>query len=46
MGSRAMALFEECGIRVVTGAPDLDVETRVKSFLEGSLVTGGNVCNH
>ena len=46
MGSRAMALFEECGIRVVTGAPDLDVETLVKSFWEGSLVTGGNVCNH
>ncbi len=46
MGSRAMALFAESGIQVVTGAPDEGPEALARAFLDRSLVTGGNVCDH
>jgi ATP-binding protein involved in chromosome partitioning len=46
MGSRAQALFEEQGIRVVTGAPP-EVPTRVvQQYLTGTLKTGTNICGH
>ncbi len=46
MGRRALALFEEKGIRVVTGAPEMDPEEAVNQYLAGTLVTGQNVCDH
>ncbi|MBN1382929.1 MAG: P-loop NTPase [Deltaproteobacteria bacterium] len=46
MGSRAQGLFEENGIRVIIGAPTDTPEAIVKSYLDGALVTGDNICDH
>jgi ATP-binding protein involved in chromosome partitioning len=46
MGQRALGLFAERGIKVVTGAPNLAPEVLVQSYLEGSLTIGPNVCDH
>jgi predicted Fe-Mo cluster-binding NifX family protein len=46
MGQRAVGLFSQYGINVVTGAPVLDPELLVKSYLDASLKTGDNLCDH
>jgi len=46
MGSRAQDLLREKGIRIITGAPEGTAEEIVKSWLDGKLVTGQNVCDH
>lgn len=46
MGQRALQLFNERGIRVITGAPQLPPEELVARFVNQSLVTGENVCDH
>jgi predicted Fe-Mo cluster-binding NifX family protein len=46
MGQRALSLFAERGIRVITGAPNLEPEALAKSYLAGSLISGANVCDH
>jgi ATP-binding protein involved in chromosome partitioning len=46
MGMRAQKLFWENGIQVVVGALENDPEKAVLSYLEGSLATGGNICDH
>jgi ATP-binding protein involved in chromosome partitioning len=46
MGQRAQALFCEHGIEVVIGAPAETPENLVKSYLEGTLKSGDNVCDH
>ncbi|MBN2031889.1 MAG: P-loop NTPase [Deltaproteobacteria bacterium] len=46
MGSRAQGLFNENGIRVITGAPQDSPESLVNQYLKDSLVTGGNICDH
>ena len=46
MGQRALSLFSENGIRVLTGAPQLSPEALVSHFLNQTLVTGTNVCDH
>ena len=46
MGSRAQGLFNENGIKVVTGAPMDTPESLVHQYLSDSLVTGSNVCDH
>jgi Mrp family chromosome partitioning ATPase/predicted Fe-Mo cluster-binding NifX family protein len=46
MGSRAQGLFRSQGIEVVIGAPSVDPESIVNEFLEGTLVTGENICDH
>ncbi len=46
MGSRAQGLFAERGIRVVTGASADSPERVVQAYLDGTLVTGDNVCDH
>jgi len=46
MGQRAVSLFNQNGIKVVTGAPALEPETLVKSYLDNTLETGGNLCDH
>ncbi len=46
MGQRAQNLFTDYGVKVVTGAtPSLPREI-VSAYLEGSLVTGVNACDH
>ena len=46
MGQRAQSLFNQNGIQVLVGAPREDAETLVRSYLDGTLETGGNVCDH
>ena len=46
MGQRAIGLFDQAGINVITGAPLLEPEDLVKSYLDNELVTGKNVCDH
>ena len=46
MGQRAMALFAENGIKVVTGAGGLTPEELVRQHLTNTLVTGDNICDH
>lgn len=46
MGSRAAAIFKDNDIDVVTGAPAGAPEDIVKQYLNGTLVTGSNTCDH
>lgn len=46
MGSRAQSLFEQNNIEVVVGAGCEAPDAIVKSFLEGRLETGSNLCDH
>jgi predicted Fe-Mo cluster-binding NifX family protein len=46
MGRRALSLFDEYGIKVVVGAPQIDPIDAIKEYLKGTLTTGENVCAH
>lgn len=46
MGRRAQDLFKQQDITVVVGAPTDTPEAIVAAYLEGSLATGKNVCDH
>ncbi len=46
MGKRAQDLFTEQGIEVVVGAPSASPERLVEQYLEHSLQTGVNTCDH
>lgn len=46
MGQRAIQLFQQAGVEVFVGAPVDEPENLVKSYLNQTLVTGGNVCDH
>lgn len=46
MGGRALQLFAQQGIKVLTGAPALPPEELVTQYMENSLQTGTNVCDH
>jgi ATP-binding protein involved in chromosome partitioning len=46
MGQRALGMFAEQGIRVITGAPNQEPVALVQGYLAGSLATGPNVCDH
>jgi predicted Fe-Mo cluster-binding NifX family protein len=46
MGARALELFAQNGIEVITGAPVAAPEDLVRSYLDRSLQTGANLCDH
>jgi ATP-binding protein involved in chromosome partitioning len=46
MGQRAQSLFTENGITVVVGAAAEEPERLVAQYLEGTLVSGANTCDH
>ena len=46
MGQRAVNLFVEKGIKVITGAAELEPEALVTGYLDNTLMTGANVCDH
>jgi predicted Fe-Mo cluster-binding NifX family protein len=46
MGQKAAALFQEKNIKVVLGAPALEPEAVVNSYLNNTLETGENICDH
>jgi predicted Fe-Mo cluster-binding NifX family protein len=46
MGSHARTLLSGTGIRVVTGAPLERPEALVRAYLDDTLITGDNPCDH
>ncbi|MFO7937532.1 MAG: NifB/NifX family molybdenum-iron cluster-binding protein [Kiritimatiellia bacterium] len=46
MGQRAQMLFTQNGINVQVGAPSDTPENIVAAYLEGTLTTGVNLCDH
>ena len=46
MGMRAQDLFAASGVKVYTGAPTGSAQAIVEAFLNDSLVTGVNACDH
>jgi len=46
MGRRAQDHFADKGIQVIAGAPSLAPEELVRQYLDGTLETGGNICDH
>jgi len=46
MGAQAQDLFNQNGIKVITGAPTDSPEALTQQYLSSSLITGGNVCEH
>lgn len=45
MGHRALALFEQYGVHVVSGAPSMTVEEAVAALINDDLNAGANPCN-
>ena len=46
MGSRAQGLFQQNRIGVIIGTIESDPEKAVLSYLNGTLATGDNICDH
>jgi predicted Fe-Mo cluster-binding NifX family protein len=46
MGERARALFEEYNIKVIVGAEEGNPEELVMNYLNGTLKTSVNACDH
>ncbi len=46
MGQKAVQFFDQFGIKVVIGAPSIEPEEAVKQYMDGTLETGSNVCDH
>ena len=46
MGGRAQGIFAEHGIEVVVGVPAEPPESIVRSYLDGKLQPGENICDH
>lgn len=46
MGQRAIAIFDEHGVKVHVGAPPLDGESIIKAFMSDTLEAGANACDH
>ena len=46
MGRRAQDIFAQQGIEVVVGAPAEPPESIVRSYLDGNLQAGENICDH
>ena len=46
MGARALDLFAQNDIKVIVGASALTPEVLVKQYLDNTLQTGGNACDH
>ena len=45
IGQRAIQIFNASGIRVLPGAPELPPEDLIRSYLDKTLVTSGDVCS-
>lgn len=46
MGQRAIELFQQNDIKVVTGAPPMEPEALVTQYLAQTLESGKNLCDH
>ncbi len=46
MGSRAIQLFNDQGVEVIVGVPQLDPESLVHAYIAGEIGAGTNACDH
>ncbi len=46
MGQRAQALFKDNGVNVITGVVEAGPEKLVMDYLNNTLTTGQNACDH
>lgn len=46
MGRRAQMFFSDYGIKAIIGAPAVDPRTVAEAYLQGTLQTGDNICDH
>lgn len=46
MGGKAQQLFQKNNISIITGAPAKDVKEIISEYLNNTLVTGDNTCDH
>jgi predicted Fe-Mo cluster-binding NifX family protein len=46
MGQRAQDLFAQQNIAVIVGAPSASLEDLATAYLNGTLVSGANACDH
>ncbi|NJK86810.1 MAG: ATPase [Bacteroidales bacterium] len=46
IGHKAIALFHDKGIQVFTGAGEVPAKMLIEDFVNGSLKTGSNSCDH
>lgn len=46
IGGRPMMLFEQKGVQVISGCPEIEIEKVVNMYLEKTLVSGENTCGH
>jgi predicted Fe-Mo cluster-binding NifX family protein len=46
MGMRAIDMFKQYGVEVLIGAPNEKPDDIVRAYLNGTLQTGENVCDH
>jgi len=46
MGSHAQSLFNQNRIGVIIGALEVDPEKAVLNYLNGTLATEANICDH
>ena len=46
MGMRAQQLFAENDIEVIVGAPAQSPDELITAYLEGTLASGQNICDH
>lgn len=46
MGGRAQEMFVANGVKVVIGAPAMATDAVIDEYLNGTLQTGANMCDH
>jgi len=46
MGHRAISLFNQQNIQVITGAEEKQVRLLAEEFINNNLITGANTCDH
>ncbi len=46
MGSRAIQLFADQGVKVIVGVPQLDPDALATAYLAGEIGEGANACDH
>ena len=46
IGAHAIEIFNQNNIKVITGAPAVDLNSSIQAFISGNLITTGQECNH
>lgn len=44
MGNRPMQIFQQNGVQVITGCPEIEIEAVVRQYLDGNITKGENPC--